>query len=407
MAGARPLAGPLAAALAWRFLTGHRSRLLAGTARAALAATALGVTAMVIAMALMTGYSRDLQAKLIGDNAAVGAYPLRSAPALSPEVLARLAALPGVERVGRVVYGQGMLAGAGGDAVEITLRGEEAGKSRHTRAEDLAAGPDGIAGAVLGAELARVLGARPGDFVRVTALGFAGDRPRFRYQSLRVTNTFATGFSEFDRSWLVADRAVVERLVGGGAGTVLYEFALRDPALAPEVAEAAEPIVGPEYVVTDWRNLNRELFAALALQKKALFLALGLIVLVSTFNTASTLVVLVRERMRDIGALAAMGLAPRRIAATFVVTGMLLGLAGTLLGAGIGAGISWLLTTFRLIRFNPEVAAIYFIDFVPFRIAAADLGWIIGFSLLLTFLACLIPALGTLRIQPAAALRYE
>lgn len=402
-------AAPLAWIIAWRFLSGAKSRLLDGTARAALLATALGVAAMVIAMALMTGYSEDLQAKLVGDNAAVGAYPLgKGAEPLSRQALAALAAIPGVTRVGRVAYGEGLLASeATEQGVEVTLRGVEPGAASHARPDQLLPGEDGLPGAVLGHELARTLGVATGDVVRLTALGFAQGRPRFRYQTLAVRGTFASGFSEFDSAWAEVERGLVERLTGREGTTALYELRLADPARAAEVAGEAEAILGPDYLVTDWRHLNRELFSALLLQKRWLFIVLGLVVAVSTFNVASTLVVMVRERMRDIGALAAMGLAPRRLAAVFVLCGCLLGGLGTLAGIAVGSLVAWVLTTFRLIRFGAEVAAIYFIDAVPFRVEVGDLLAIAGWSLLLTLAACLFPALHAARVEPSRALRYE
>jgi len=410
-----PIPGPLPWVLARRFLRGRQSQLLDGTARAALLATALGVTSLVVAMALMTGYTEDLQRKLLGDNAAVGAYPVGAgAVELPPEVRAALTEVPGVVRVDRVSYGQGLLAGGDPDrSQEVVLRGVEAGPGpgppgrAAARPEQLATGADGVAGVVLGAELARKLGAEQGEVLRLAALGFTAGRPRFRYRSLRVSGTFETGFSEFDSAWAVVDRAVVEALSGQETGAVLYELTLDDPSEAPRVAAAAEEILGPDFLVTDWRHLNRDLFFALRLQKMALFVALGLIVLVSTFNVASTLVVLVRERMRDIGALGAMGLSPRRLATAFVLYGLLLGGVGTALGVAVGWTLSWVMTTFELIHFDAEVAAIYFIDSVPFRVEWGDVAMIVTFSLLLTLLACIVPALRAARVDPSRALRYE
>jgi len=419
-----PLGGPLAWTVAWRFLRGRRSRLLGGTARAALAAVALGVTAMVIAMALMTGYREDLERKLIEGNAPIVASPLsRHAAALDAAALARLEAIPGVERVGRVSYGQGALdvpgraagggsaaGGAAAGALEVTLRGVDPGGGQlAASAGQLGADADGVPGAVLGGELANRLGVADGDRVRLVALGFDADgRPRFRFQSLRVAGTFATGFAEFDGSWLLLDRALVNRLMGDQGAVDLYEFTLGDAvADAARVVAAVRGVLEPDYLVTDWRQLNQELFTALEVQQYALFLALGLIVLVSTFNVASTLVVLVRERMRDLGVLLTLGFAPRSLRAAFLAYGALLGGAGTAIGVAVGVAASWTLTTFDLIRFDAEVAAIYFISSVPFRVEAADVAAVVVFSLAVTLAACILPSRRALRIDPAAALRYE
>jgi lipoprotein-releasing system permease protein len=412
---------PLPLVVAWRYLRGRRSRLLQRTALAALASIALGVTAMVVAMALMTGYRGDLERKLIAGNAAVLAYPLspgRGTPVA--ELVARLRRLPGVAQVNQVAYGQGTLLpppgapgagepGAGGPSggEAVTLRGvggqvdPMAGPTRR-----LGPGADGVPGTVLGSELARRIGARPGDRLRLVALGFATGRPSYRYQTVRVAGTYRTGFAEFDRSWMVLSRDLVTRLSGGG-GSTLFEIGVDEPDDAPAVAAQVERVLGPEYLVTDWQRLNSELFSALRLQQLLLFFLLGLIVMVSTFNVASTLMVLVRERLRDAGVLAALGLDRRRLAAVFLAYGATLGLAGTLLGVALGAGLAWLLDTFELVRFDPEVAEIYFLSAVPFDVEADDVVAVVAFSLVFTFASCLLPALRVGRVRPSEALRYE
>ncbi|MFN7961397.1 MAG: FtsX-like permease family protein [Thermoanaerobaculia bacterium] len=401
---------PLAWQLAWRLLSGRGSRLLNGTARSALLGTALGVLALVIAMALMSGYSEDLQNKLVGENAAVGIYPLVGAEAdLDSGELEALRRLPGVRGLVRVAYAQGLLTGPSGAAraLDVTLRGVDAGVDHRARPEQLAPGADGVPGAVLGAELARELGVAPGQVVQLTSLALEGRRPQFHFQSLRVTGTFRTGFSEFDRGWLIVDRSLVLRLAGKAASLALWELSLDHPRRAPEVAKAAEKIVGPQLLVRDWQSLNQTLFSALALQKKVLFLALALIVLVSMFNVASTLMVMVRERLPQLGALSALGLAPRSMASVFVLYGLLLGAAGTALGLGVGSAVCWALTRFQLIRLDPDVAAIYFLSSVPFRVEWQDLAAIAGLSLLLTLLACLYPVKKALALDLAEALRAE
>ena len=404
-------------AIAWRFLRGRqRSRLLDGTARAALVATALGVAAMVIAMALMSGYRRDLRQKLLGGNAAVIVYPLApEAFRLDPEVRRRIAALPGVVELRRVAYGQGTLAGGGvAEGVDVTVRGvppgEEAGppgRLAPPSARVAAATSDRPPEVVVGEELAHRLGLAPGDTARLMVLGLEAGRPRFRYRGVRVAGTLATGLSEFDRRLVLADLALLQGLAGKEVGFGLFELVTSDLAGTAGLAAALRELLGPDYLIRDWRELNAELFAALELQQIALFFVLGLIVLVSTFNVASTLVVLVRERMRHIGVLAALGLGPRQLRGVFLLFGGFVSLVGTVAGLALGTLVAWLLTRYELIRFGPEVAEVYFLSSVSFQVRWLDLAAIVGFTLTVTALACWLPARRAATVRPAAALRYE
>ncbi|HVS03179.1 MAG TPA: FtsX-like permease family protein [Thermoanaerobaculia bacterium] len=401
---------PLPWVIAWRYLRGRHSRLLHRTALAALASVALGVTAMVVAMALMSGYRQELEGKLISGNAAILAYPLTpTEPERAAALAARVEAIPGVRRARQVAYGQGTLVSERSpDGEAVTLRGIGPGPDPLAGAAPrLAAGPGGVAGTVLGEELARALRVGVGERLRLVALGFAAGRPRFGYSSLEVVGTFRTGFAEFDRNWMVLARPLVEELSGAAGGGTLFEVAVDEPRRAPALAERVQEVLGSDYLVTDWQRLNRELFSALRLQQLSLFFLLGLIVLVSTFNVASTLMVLVRERMRDVGVLAALGMDRGRLLAVFLAYGGALGMVGTAIGLTAGGAISWTLSTFELIRFDPEVAEIYFLSSVPFVVQGRDTAAIAGFAMLFTLASSLLPALRAGRIQAADALRYE
>ncbi len=370
---------------------------------------------MVVAMALMTGYTGELRRKLIGLQAEIVAQPL-AADAFSRQrqKIEQVTALAGVARVSRAAYGEGSVS-AGGEDLAVTLKGIEPRVDRSFgdsaallggNGEEPANAGDGLAKALIGAELAQRLGAKAGDPLRLVVLGMGGQRARFRYRSMRVVDTFSTGFAEFDNSWMVLDRRVLEQL-RGDTGINVLEVKLVDPATTDATAAKIEQLLGADFVISNWQRLNRELFTALALQEFALFLVLGLIVVVSTFNIASTLVILVRERMRDIGVLGALGLEGRKLWWIFVTYGAMLGTLGIALGVGLGTAICWAVTYFEIVSFPPEIAAIYFIDAVPFRVEAADLMAIVGFALAVTFAASTLPALGAARVRPATALRYE
>jgi lipoprotein-releasing system permease protein len=366
---------------------------------------------MVIAMALMTGYQEDLERKLSSGNAAVLALPvgIQGENPSAEEAQALLAALPDVVRVTPVVLGQGVLGSAAERAgTEVTVRGVDPGAGAFTAsAEALAKDGEGIPGVVLGAELASQLRVEEGEVMRLVALTFERGRARFRYQSLRFAGTFNTGFSEFDSAWMLVDRGVAARLYGHSAGATMFEVEPRELRLARQVAAAAEEALGPGYLVTNWLDLNQDLFAALRLQKWMLFLVLGLIVLVSTFNVASTLVISVRDRMREIGVLGALGLDRPRLRRLFLLYGGFLGSLGVAGGVAVGWLVSWTLDTFELIRFDAEVAAIYFINAVRFHVRGVDVLAIVAFALAVNLLACALPAWAAARVEPSRALRYE
>lgn len=405
-----PLSRPVAWELAWRFLRGQRSRLLAGTARVAFAATALGVTALVIAMALMTGYQEELERKLSGGGGAVLAIPIGSGVEQAvPATTARLRQLPGVAAVRAVVLGQGALDSAENpQGLEVTVRGIEPGPGAlGATAEQLQGGEDGLPGAVLGAELASVLGVEAGDALRLVAVGFSDGRPRFRYQSLRMTGSFESGLAEFDGAWLLVDRGLASRLFGPDRGATMFEIEPLELERTAAVAAAVEEVLAEGYMVTDWLELNRPLFDALELQKLFLFLVLGLIVVVSTFHVASTLMVAVRERMRQLGVLQALGLPRAVLWRSFVLYGGLLGGLGVAAGVLLGCSAAWVLDTFEVIRFDADIAAIYFVNAVRFRVEPLDVAVIVAFALAVNLLTCALPAWRASRVDPSAALRYE
>jgi lipoprotein-releasing system permease protein len=406
----------LLAEVAWRFLRSRRTRLLDGAARSALAATAIGVAAMVVAMGLMTGYKDALQKKLTQDRIAVMAYPLTaSAFDLEDETRASLLDLSGVEGVRRVSYGQGSLRSrARPDGTDVTLRGvDEAaalqGLGTVKRLSDVPVDGQSASAAdvIVGKDLADRLSPQPGEVLRLLVLGAREGRPRFSYRSVRVTGIFVAGLSEFDQKLVVLDREILEASIGAAVGETIFEILVSDGRQTSAVAESVRAILGPDYLILDWPELNRELFTALEVQKLALFFLLGLVVVVSTFNVASSLLVLVRERTRDIGVLAAIGLSPRALRRLFLLYGGGLSIGGVVMGVSVGSLAAWILTRYELIRFDPELAAIYFLSSVPLDVRLLDVVAISSFTLVVTVLACWLPARRLGRIQPATALRSE
>ena len=393
--------------VARRFLTGDKSRVLAGTARAAIASIAVGVTAMVIGMALMSGYRHDLERRLLAGSAAVGIFPSAViGEGGGDRAVDSLRRIAGVEAVGRIVYGQGSVSTEEDpEGLDVTLRGVDPdGADLAGRPIELGESAEGLAEIALGAALAARLGVQTGDTVRLTVLEVTLLRPRFRYRSVVVREIFRSGYFEFDRSWALVDRRFLEGLTGL-AGTL--ELILEDPGEAERVAREARQLLGSDYEVRNFRNANRDLFEALEWQQVLLFMVLGLIVVVSTFNVASTLMVLVRERIRQLGVLAAMGAPPSQLRRVFVLYGGLVGSVGVVAGLAVGCLGAWILDEFELIQLGSGLSSIYFLSSVPFRLQWIDLAAIGVFSLVVTLVACVLPASRAARLDPSVALRYE
>ena len=188
-------------------------------------------------------------------------------------------------------------------------------------------------------------------------------------------------------------------------GTVTgVEFNVKDPWRSGMVAERLGQELGFRYRVEDWQEQNASLFSALKLEKYAMGIILLLIVLVASFNIVSTLIMVVRDKVREIGILRTMGLRGSDITRIFVLQGVVIGLVGTSLGAVGGLGLAWVLDTYEFITLPGDV---YFIDRLPVNIDPLDVGIIIVASLLISFLATLYPSRQAAGYTPVEAIRHD
>ncbi|MGH7336982.1 MAG: ABC transporter permease, partial [Myxococcota bacterium] len=172
-------------------------------------------------------------------------------------------------------------------------------------------------------------------------------------------------------------------------------------------AQALRARLGDDYLVLDWKQLYRGLFAALELLQRTLFVLLGLIVLVATFNVASTVVVLVRERRRDFGVLVAIGMPRATLRRSFLLVAAALGVAGATLGLALAAGVSELATRFEWLRFGPGMEEVYFVRSIPLRLELPDALAIAALAIVVTLAAAWLPARRAAALEPASAVRFE
>jgi lipoprotein-releasing system permease protein len=411
----------LALEVALAYLRARSSRLVSSVSLLSIAGIGLGVAALVVAMGLLSGYQREIRENLIGANAEVVLFPLSTAAEANPSVAERrVASVRRVRATAPVIYQSGLASSAATpDGTDVVLKGIEPSSERRVSKLDAylpdaeriftpgsEASPPGVA---IGVDLARLLDVREGDTV---VLSVPDNTPGSsslvaRSAPFRVARIFRTNFYESDSGLVFVDREVLRKLarMKGKANVIEIKLdTIHDTeGAAREIAKAA----GKEFSVTDWRSLNTGLFSALRIQQTTLFFVIGLIVAVSTFNIVATLVMTVKEKKRDIGVLTALGAEASFFSRVFLLLGGLLGGAGVLAGVAFGALVCWVMTAFRLLRFPPGVAEIYFVSYIPFLVRPLDLGAIVGFSALVILLASWLPARRAGRVDIAEALRYE
>jgi len=374
----------------------------------------VGVMALVIALALMTGLQGELRDRILGSTAHVYVWKTSGITDYHAEV-AKLRALPGVTGAGPAILGKALITTSRGEAF-IELKGIDAADERGVtnvaramrqgRLADLnPSGEDAAPGILIGKDLAQQLGAAVGDSVTVLTphgtLSPMGMIPRSR--RLRVAGIFSLGLFEFDSAYGFISLPVAERLLDRDK-VDLIELKVADIYHAPAIAADISRRFGQAYVAQDWTDMNRSLFSALWLEKMAISITIGLIVMVAALNIVASLVLLVMEKSRDIAILKTMGTSSRSIMTIFMLQGLIIGAIGTLVGATGGYGVSRLLDHYKLIRVPEDV---YQVTYVPFTILPLDFAIVIVAAILICFLATLYPSRQASRLDPAQALRYE
>ncbi|MBI2153297.1 MAG: ABC transporter permease [Candidatus Rokubacteria bacterium] len=376
----------------------------------------LGVSALIVVLAVMTGFQDGIRDKIIAANPHILVFEgsgrgMRDAGTL----LDRVRGVPGVRSAAPFVMQQALFTVSGGGATGGLVRGVDfASESvRRDVARQMKMGslePLELSGGdpaiILGRELARTLGVIPGESVTVIspqgALTAVGMVPKMR--RFTVAGTFEVGMYEYDSSLAFVTLAAAREFAGLGDRVTGIEVKLRDPFEAKAIARAIAQRLGFPYLIRDWMEMNRNLFNALQLEKLALFIIVTIIVLVAAFAIIGHLVLLVAEKRKEIGILKAMGAPAGSVGAVFLLVGMLIGLVGTVAGSLVGLGLIWVQNTYRIIRLAGDV---YQIDYLPMKLTWSDFGLIIGSTLLISFAFTLLPARRAARLDPVEVLRYE
>jgi len=401
--------------IAWRYLRRPTDALVSAVGLVSIFGLVIGVMALVISMALMTGYRDDLQRKLLGGNAEIFVYSV-SEPMRDPSrVVSVVKGIEGVEEASPVLFQHAVVTTeTATTGSEVMLKGIEAGRWRSSPMLAKVLGPsrtfetrDGEQGVAVGKYLATKLGVKAGDALSVTVASSDEQGPVPRTATFVVTNVFSTGFYEFDARWLFIDLAEAQELMGMLNSANLVEVKLVPRANLNRVISEIEQRTQRRFAVSDWREMNKQLFSMLQFQQLVLFIVIGLIVFVSTFNIVSTLIMTVHEKRREIGILASMGAEGAMVRRVFIWYGTMVGVAGTATGVILGWLICWIITRFELVSFPPEIAEVYFVSSIPFVVRPFWLAIIAAFSIVVSFVATIIPSMRAARLNPVEALRYE
>jgi lipoprotein-releasing system permease protein len=385
----------------------------------------VGVMALIVVLAVMSGFEKTLKEKILGTQAHL--HLLKATQEgldQYQEVTKRVEETKGVASAAPFIISQVMLSSES-NVFGVVLKGidpdrvgrvtELANNLKSGRLEDLKGGKEGDApGIILGVELAKHLSVSLNDSIQVisplgtvTPMGMMPKMKRFR-----VKGIFYSGMYEFDNTMAYVSLESAQKFFSMGNRVTGIEIKTKDIYKVKEVGREIRRKMGFPFWTKDWMEMNRNLFSALRLEKIAMFIILVLIVLVAAFNIISTLIMVVMEKNKDIAILKSMGASSKSILKIFTIEGGVIGVVGTILGTILGLGAAFNLekiTDFveRLFGFKILSSDVYYIDKLPSQVNPLDVILIVLTAVLISLLATLYPAWRASKLDPAEALRYE
>ena len=378
----------------------------------------LGVMSLVVALALMTGLQQELRNRITGSEAHVYVWNVAAGGFDDyREEARRLGEMPDVVAAAPSILGRALATTRNGEAF-IHVKGIEPALEQHVTEvveavergslfdlETLNVEPPVLGGIVIGRGVAEQLGAFVGDEITLLTqhgtLSPLGMMPRPR--RLRIVGTFNLGLFTYDNGYGYVTLDVARRLFRQER-VELMELRVDDIYASRDIADAVADRLGAGYLTEDWSQLNQALFSALWLERMAIGITIGLIVVVAALNIVASLVLLVMEKSRDIAILKTMGAGPLSIMKVFMLQGIIIGSVGTAIGAGGGYLVAMLMDRYRVIRLDAEV---YDLSYVPFTVEPFDFAVVVVSALVICFVATLYPARQASRLDPAEALRYQ
>jgi lipoprotein-releasing system permease protein len=376
---------------------------------------AAGVTTLVIALSMNTGFRQAIRDRLLSVTAHVNLKPTGVEGIRDyNELIERLKGAPGVQSIVPAIYNTVLLS-AGNHARGIVLKGVDpelerkaSDALRHIVAgsADFAPDGDGLPALLVGRILADDLRISAGEYVTLTSpqgnLTPLGMLPRSK--RFHVTGIFDSGFYDYDANWAFVTLGSAQGLAGLGDVISLLEVRVVNLDDAEKVADDLVQRAGAGYTSTTWIDENRALFRALSLEKLVTAFFIGLITFVAGLNILVVLTMTVTDRARDVAVLMAMGARRKQVRRIFILQGLSVSVAGTVAGLVLGYAFAWVANKWELIPLNPEV---YAIPYVPFHTNGFDAVWIAAAALAISIAATLLPARSASRILPVEILRFE